>query len=104
MADEAQIRRLDAWTREAIDERLKTLEDVQRTLWKCTEDLERMRSALPPLYPPTTTAEPMADVKDKGKARAMHEHEASIPEESSPLNEWASEGGVLGLGLGPEQH
>lgn len=59
------MRRLDAWTREAIDERLKVLEDVQKSLWKAAEDLQRVRSSLP-----TEESESTEDVKGKGKARA----------------------------------
>lgn len=34
-------------TRESIDERLKILDEVQSSLWKCAEDLTRMKSVLP---------------------------------------------------------
>lgn len=44
---EEQLGRLDTLTREAIDERLKVLESVSGTLWKCITELSRMRSALP---------------------------------------------------------
>jgi E3 ubiquitin-protein ligase synoviolin len=44
---EAQLLNLDRVTRETIDERLKVLEGVQRTVWRCVEDLTRLRSVLP---------------------------------------------------------
>ncbi|TDL24186.1 hypothetical protein BD410DRAFT_786276 [Rickenella mellea] len=42
-----QLSRLDRLTRDAIDERLKILERVQRATWSCIEDLVRVRSVLP---------------------------------------------------------
>lgn len=44
---DAQLGQLDRLTREAIDERLRVLEGVQSTVWRCVEDLTRLRSALP---------------------------------------------------------
>ncbi|KAI0344612.1 hypothetical protein BDW22DRAFT_1391432 [Trametopsis cervina] len=45
---EEQLTRLDRLTRDAIDERLKVLEGVSGTLWRCIIELHRMRSVLPP--------------------------------------------------------
>ncbi|GJJ06288.1 hypothetical protein Clacol_000479 [Clathrus columnatus] len=44
---EEQLRRLDMLTREAIDERLRIIEDVQGVMWRCAEELVRARSMLP---------------------------------------------------------
>lgn len=44
---EQQLTRLDRLTREAIDERLRVLNDVSGTVWRCVEELTRMRSVLP---------------------------------------------------------
>ncbi|QRV96606.1 E3 ubiquitin-protein ligase synoviolin [Ceratobasidium sp. AG-Ba] len=44
---ESQLANLDRLTREAIDERLRVLEGVQTTVWRCVEELTRLRSALP---------------------------------------------------------
>lgn len=44
---EEQLTRLDRLTREAIDERLRVLEGVSGTLWRCIQELHRMRSILP---------------------------------------------------------
>jgi len=115
LTDEAQMRRLDAWTREAIDERLRVLEDVQRSLWKAAEDLQRVRSALPAATPsvpassffdhhvvdgvaaaPATTPAsvpaplltgPVDDIKGKGKARAVEDLVPPPPTPTSPLAE-----------------
>ncbi|KAG9120414.1 E3 ubiquitin-protein ligase hrd1, partial [Ceratobasidium sp. 392] len=44
---ESQLSSLDRVTREAIDERLRVLEGVQATVWRCVEELTRLRSVLP---------------------------------------------------------
>lgn len=44
---EEQLTRLDGLTREAIDERLRVLENVQGAVFRCVEELTRMRSVLP---------------------------------------------------------
>ena len=38
---------MDRLTREAIDERLRVLEGISGTVWRCVEELTRMRSVLP---------------------------------------------------------
>ena len=45
---EEQLGRLDRLTREAIDERLRVLEGVSGAVYRCVEELTRMRSVLPP--------------------------------------------------------
>ncbi|TFK25494.1 hypothetical protein FA15DRAFT_668368 [Coprinopsis marcescibilis] len=44
---EEQLSRLDRLTREAIDERLRVLEGVSNTVYRCIDDLMLLRSALP---------------------------------------------------------
>ena len=44
---EEQLGRLDRLTRDAIDERLRILEEVQRVSARCVEELLRVRSVLP---------------------------------------------------------
>ncbi|KAJ3864089.1 hypothetical protein EV359DRAFT_41785 [Lentinula novae-zelandiae] len=44
-----QLALMDQTTREAIDERLIVLEGVSTAVYRCIDDLVRMRSALPPL-------------------------------------------------------
>jgi E3 ubiquitin-protein ligase synoviolin len=43
-----QLARLDRVTRDAIDERLRVLEGVSTTVYRCIEELTRLRSVLPP--------------------------------------------------------
>ncbi|KAJ1305778.1 hypothetical protein OPQ81_010508 [Rhizoctonia solani] len=94
---DTQLRQLDQVTREAIDERLRILENVQTTVWHCVEELTRLRSSLPDRRPEeqrgsssgsgggghvdstdgkTTDAPVDADVKGKGKAEVEPEPEA----------------------------
>jgi E3 ubiquitin-protein ligase synoviolin len=74
LTDEVQMRRLDAWTREAIDERLRVLEDVQQSLWRAAAELQRVRGALPPT-PTSTTNQQLSPIVSsasaKGKGRAV---------------------------------
>lgn len=44
-----QLVLMDQTTREAIDQRLKVLEGVSNAVYRCIDDLMRMRSALPPV-------------------------------------------------------
>ncbi|KAI0644362.1 hypothetical protein C8Q79DRAFT_766432 [Trametes meyenii] len=44
---EEQLARLDRLTRDAIDERLRVLEGVSGAVWRCMEELTRVRSVLP---------------------------------------------------------
>ncbi|KAF7428415.1 E3 ubiquitin-protein ligase hrd1 [Pleurotus ostreatus] len=50
----SQLAALDTLTREAIDERLRILEGVSNTVYRCIDDLMRMRSALPVVSAPQT--------------------------------------------------
>lgn len=59
LVTDAQLALLDRNTREAIDERIRILQDVSDTISRCVEDLVRARSILPPslstVPPPETT-------------------------------------------------
>lgn len=44
-----QLSTLDTLTRESIDERLRVLEGVSGSVYRCIDDLIRLRSALPPV-------------------------------------------------------
>ncbi|KAH9061217.1 hypothetical protein EDB87DRAFT_1576298 [Lactarius vividus] len=44
---DAQLAQLDVLTRDAIDERLRVLEGVSHAMYRCAEELTRMRSVLP---------------------------------------------------------
>ncbi|KAF4567725.1 E3 ubiquitin-protein ligase hrd1 [Pleurotus pulmonarius] len=56
---DSQLAALDTLTRETIDERLRILEGVSNTVYRCIDDLMRMRSALPVVstLPTGTTSE-----------------------------------------------
>jgi E3 ubiquitin-protein ligase synoviolin len=44
---DAQLAQLDVLTREAIDERLRVLEGVSTAMYRCVQELIRLRSVLP---------------------------------------------------------
>lgn len=44
---DAQLSQLDVLTRDAIDERLRVLENVSTAMYRCAEELTRLRSVLP---------------------------------------------------------
>ena len=44
---DAQLAQLDVLTRDAIDERLRVLESVSSAMYRCAEELTRLRSVLP---------------------------------------------------------
>ena len=44
---DAQLGQLDVLTRDAIDERLRVLENVSTAMYRCAEELTRLRSVLP---------------------------------------------------------
>jgi len=51
--NEEQLANLDKLTRESIDERLRILEGVSTSVYRCIDDLMKLRSALPPLDVPS---------------------------------------------------
>jgi E3 ubiquitin-protein ligase synoviolin len=95
---EEQLGRLDRLTRDAIDERLRVLEDVQRVSARCVEELLRVRSVLPRASPsPSGVAS--ASSSSAGSAIASVESDSVVvsPSRSSPIDE---EGGRLSEGEG----
>ncbi|EIW82888.1 hypothetical protein CONPUDRAFT_101339 [Coniophora puteana RWD-64-598 SS2] len=49
---DAQLATMDRVTREAVDERLRVLENISITVNRCMDDLMRLRSAMPPPLSP----------------------------------------------------
>ncbi|KAF8518735.1 hypothetical protein JB92DRAFT_2901399 [Gautieria morchelliformis] len=95
-----QLNRLDTTTREAIDERLRVLENVQVTVWRCVEELLRARSVMPrrnespstqaqqPVQNPESRSEKVGDTPDnKGKTKvdSSPSSSTSTPSSSSSL-------------------
>ncbi|KDQ21945.1 hypothetical protein BOTBODRAFT_123891 [Botryobasidium botryosum FD-172 SS1] len=79
-----QLQRLDQMTRDGIDERLRVLENVQTTLWRCVEDIVRVRSVLPePVRArDDTSAQTTAERESKGKERELIENAQAGPSSS----------------------
>ena len=79
---EEQLNRLDAVTREAIDERLRALEHVQGTLWRCVEELVRVRSVLPNRREGAPTSE-APDSSQSDSSDSSHSESSQSQESSS---------------------
>jgi len=62
---DAQLAHLDALTREAIDERLRVLESISSTMYRCVEELIRMRSVLPMAAGPAPPAPPATQIRSQ---------------------------------------
>ena len=52
---DAQLGQLDVLTRDAIDERLRVLESVSTAMYRCAEELTRLRSVIPVASGPAPT-------------------------------------------------
>lgn len=66
--DAALLEAADALTREAIDARLRVLERVDGAVWRCVEELLRLRSVLPDPDINVTTPQPSAAVQASSSA------------------------------------
>lgn len=87
MTDE-QLAVMDRLTREAIDERLRVLEGVSGAVYRCIDELMRMRSALPqpvPIPAPavnTTAASPTAPTSDSEELPGLGVQPPTTPQKS----------------------
>jgi E3 ubiquitin-protein ligase synoviolin len=87
---EAQLALMDRVTRDAIDERLRVLEGVSGAVFRCIEDLMRVRSSLPTPTTPTpgtisSAANPPAFASSSSNAAAVNQ--PSIVSASETLDE-----------------
>lgn len=80
---------MDRVTREAIDERLRVLEGVSGAVFRCIEDLMKVRSSLPASTTPTagisSSANPSASELDSSNAAGVDQ--PSIASASQTLDE-----------------
>ena len=80
-----QLGRLDRLTRDAIDERLRVLEGVSNAVYRCVEELTRIRSALPVreeaglAVQPQATATPAASSSEQQATGADAHADAAAP-------------------------
>lgn len=92
---------MDRLTREAIDERLRILEGVSNTVYRCIEDLTRVRSALPappPNEDPSVqgngrTSYSLSDSDANAGAPPISRAEEKKPERESVLGDSAESDG-----------
>ena len=97
-----QLANLDRLTRESIDERLRILEGVSGAVYRCIDDLMRLRSAIPPTTmdtvpletahlpsSPATKPEPSttteAEIKDPITRRGKEKMQESLDIESTAV-------------------
>lgn len=85
-----QLARMDALTREAIDERLRALEGVSAAVYRCIDDLMRIRSTLPvssasfsPQGNSSSTPGEASSSQGTSKEPGRSRSESKRPEESS---------------------
>ena len=82
---DAQLGHLDVLTREAIDERLRVLEGVSSTMYRCIEELTRLRSVLPvaagPAPPVTQTG---SQVVEQGSTTQTTQTQTQTATENAP--------------------
>lgn len=77
-----QIARMDRLTRDAIDERLRVLEGVSSAVYRCVEELTRIRSVLPPRED-AAPAGPSATAPEQG-APSTAAHADAVPPAADP--------------------
>ena len=97
-----QLANLDRLTRESIDERLRILEGVSGAVYRCIDDLMRLRSAIPPTtmdavppetshlpFPSATKPEPSTttetEIKDPITSRGKEKMQESLDIESTAV-------------------
>ena len=97
-----QLANLDRLTRESIDERLRILEGVSGAVYRCIDDLMRLRSAIPPTtmdpVPPETAHLPFSsatkpepssttetEIKDSITSRGKEKMQESLDVESTAV-------------------
>ncbi|KAG5636360.1 hypothetical protein H0H81_008308 [Sphagnurus paluster] len=77
---EDQLVVMDRLTREAIDERLRVLEGVSSAVYRCIDDLMRMRSALPTNTPVTIPSGSSTSLDPEFSANQTHPDTSNVTE------------------------
>ena len=81
---DAQLAHLDVLTREAIDERLRVLEGVSSTMYRCIEELTRLRSVLPVAAGPAPPATQTGSQPEQGSTMQTQTQTAVNGSENAP--------------------
>ncbi|KAG6866610.1 hypothetical protein C0991_000720 [Blastosporella zonata] len=96
-----QLAVMDRLTREAIDERLRVLEGVSNTVYRCIDDLMRVRSTLPASNPtlPAQQSSAVAPTNPEGAGISTSSVSAKEPQrdaspDSSTSEEWVTPRGT----------
>ncbi|RDB25352.1 E3 ubiquitin-protein ligase HRD1 [Hypsizygus marmoreus] len=100
-----QLAIMDRLTREAIDERLRVLEGVSGAVYRCIDDLMRMRSALPSPTP-TTPSQPVPSVPSANpelSSSPVDDVNPSDPRQKDSQNPETSDPGPSDLASGEQE-
>lgn len=82
---DAQLAHLDVLTREAIDERLRVLEGVSSTMYRCIEELTRLRSVLPVAAGPAPPVTQTGSQSEQGSTQTQTQTAANGSENAPDL-------------------
>ena len=82
---DAQLTHLDMLTREAIDERLRVLEGVSSTMYRCIEELTRLRSVLPVAAGPAPLATQTGSQPEQGSTQTQTQTAVNGSENAADL-------------------
>lgn len=86
---DAQLAHLDVLTRDAIDERLRVLEGISSTIYRCVDELTRLRSVLPASTGPAPTsaiARSQPGQGQQGSTTQTAAHESNNAPDLRPLD------------------
>ncbi|OSC97071.1 hypothetical protein PYCCODRAFT_1399393 [Trametes coccinea BRFM310] len=89
---EEQLGRLDRLTREAIDERIRVLEGVSGAIYRCMEELYRVRSVLPATTArranqPQSTSPPQSEPQGQSQPSSQPSTGSQAPPGAAPQRE-----------------
>ena len=82
---DAQLAHLDVLTREAIDERLRVLEGVSSAMYRCIEELTRLRSVLPVAAGPAPPVTQTGSQSEQGSTQTQTQTAANGSENAPDL-------------------
>ena len=83
---DAQLAQMDVLTRDAFDERLRVLESVSSAMYRCAEELTRLRSVLPVATGPAPTPTQVRSEPGQGPTTQVPANDGENVPAIPPLN------------------